>query len=70
MIIIWIMFLQAHADNSRICVESTHASINFVGFQLVSLDLIVGSPCLRFGLLDEGSYGWKHGFELSVGYDI
>ena len=45
-------------------------SVNFVGFQLVSPGLIVGSPCLWFGLLDEGSCGWNHGFELSVGYDI
>ena len=43
---------------------------NFMGFQLVSLGLVIGSPCLRFGLLDEGSYGWKHGFGLFVGYDI
>ena len=50
--------------------NTTHASINFVGFQLVSPGLVVGSHCFRFGLLDEGSCGWKHGFELSTGYDI
>ena len=50
--------------------NTTHASINFVGFQLVSPSLIVGSPCLQIGLLVEDSCGWKHGFELSAGYDI
>ena len=43
---------------------------NFVGFQLVIPGLVVGSPYLRFGLLDEGSCGWKHGFRISVGYDF
>ena len=46
------------------------ASVNFMGFQLVNPGLIVGSPCLWFGLLDEGSCGWKHGFRISVGYDF
>ena len=39
-------------------------------FKWVSPGLVVGSPYLRNGLLIEGSYGWKHGFKLSVGYDI
>ena len=38
------------------------ALVNFVGFQLVSPSLVVGSPCLQFGLLDEGSCGWIQGF--------
>ena len=29
------------------------ASMNFMGFQMVSPGLIMGSPCLQFGLLDE-----------------
>ena len=28
------------------------APVNFMGFQLVSPDLVEDSPCLRFGLLD------------------
>ena len=50
--------------------KQARPSINFVGFQLVSPGLIVDSPCLRFGLLDEGYCGCNHGFQLSVGYDI
>ena len=42
--------------------KQAHAPVNFVGFQLVSYGLVVGSPCLQFGLLDEGSYGWIQGF--------
>ena len=47
-----------------------HALVNFMGFQLVSPGLVVGSPRLQFGLLDEGSCGWKHGFGFFVGYDF
>ena len=47
-----------------------HPSVNFMGFQPVSPSLIMGSPCLQFGLLDEGFCGWKYGFELTVGYAI
>ena len=65
------MFLRAPTISSKLRVESKLVhQFHFVGFQLVSLSLIVGSPCLQFGLLDEGSCGWKHGFRISIGYDF
>ena len=57
------MFLYAPANNSKLRVErKLMHQFNFVGFQPVSPGLVEGSPCLRFGLLDEGSYGWIQGF--------
>ena len=47
--------------------ESTSCFDELRGFQPVSPSLDVGSPYLRYGLLDEVSSGWKHGFGFFVG---